>query len=83
MNVRCARKRRRVAQHAGGIMLQRAGTYRSFHRGVQHPMQVFGHCDGAGYRPANTAALARCRAAGVDGVFCDYPDRVLAERHRD
>ncbi len=43
-------------------------------------MQVFGHCDG--YRPENTAAPAHCRAAGVDGVFCDCPDHALAARHR-
>ena len=47
------------------------------------PMRVFGHRGGAGYRPGNTLALARCRTAGLDGVFCDYPDRALAARHRD
>ena len=24
-----------------------------------------------------------CRAPGDDGVFCDYPDRALAQRHCD
>lgn len=47
------------------------------------PMRVFGHRGAAGYRPEDTFALARCRAAGVDGVFCDCPDRALAARHRD
>ena len=47
------------------------------------PMHAFGHSGGTGYRPENIAALARCHAAGADGVFCDYPDRALAERPGD
>ena len=46
------------------------------------PMRVFGQHNAAGYRPGNIFALARRRAAGVDGVFCDSPDRALAARHR-
>lgn len=30
------------------------------------------------YTVNDDAAIARCRAAGVDGVFSDYPDRVIA-----
>lgn len=33
------------------------------------------------YTVNDDAAIARCAAAGVDGVFSDYPDRVLAMRH--
>ena len=33
------------------------------------------------YTVNDAAAIARCRDAGVDGVFSDYPDRVLAARH--
>ena len=33
------------------------------------------------YTVNDVAAITRCRAAGVDGVFSDYPDRVLAARH--
>jgi glycerophosphoryl diester phosphodiesterase len=30
------------------------------------------------YTVNSSADIARCRAAGVDGVFSDYPDRVIA-----
>ncbi len=32
------------------------------------------------YTVNDAPAIARCRAAGVDGVFSDYPDRVIAAR---
>ncbi len=33
------------------------------------------------YTVNDESAIARCRHAGVDGVFSDYPDRVVATRH--
>lgn len=33
------------------------------------------------YTVNDAPAIARCRAAAVDGVFSDYPDKVLAARH--
>ena len=32
------------------------------------------------YTVNDAAAIAQCRAAAVDGVFSDYPDRVIAAR---
>lgn len=34
------------------------------------------------YTVNDAPAIARCRAAAVDGVFSDYPDRVIAARTR-
>ena len=34
------------------------------------------------YTVNDGAAIARCQAAGVDGVFSDYPDRVIAACRR-
>jgi len=66
---------------------------RALHLGAQSLHMALEHLDAADvarahhhgiavyvYTVNDAAAIARCRAAQVDGVFSDYPERVIAAR---